>query len=260
MRIVSWNVNGIRAAIRKGIERYVDCLEGDIWMLQEVRALPEQLPKDWTLKEGFASAWHPAKKKGYAGVATWAQEPMRVISRGMGRGEDPEDSEGRVLVTQHKGVRCINTYAPSGAAKVERQSYKERWMDEWLDWLRPALADNGPVVVAGDFNVAHQEIDIWNPRGNQHLSGFLPHERDWFTALLATGWHDLCRLHFGAVQGPYSWWSNRGRARLDDKGWRIDYILGNDAARQAFRQARIVRSGGLEISDHAPIVVDFDIG
>ena len=132
-------------------------------------------------------------------------------------------------------------------------------MENWAEWLKPQFASEDPVIVAGDLNIAHEEIDIWNARGNMMSSGFLPHERAWFSHLLASGWHDLCREHWGPVQGPYSWWSNRGRAREDNKGWRIDYILGNNAAKALFKDARIVRAGGLEVSDHAPVVVDFDM-
>ncbi len=257
MRIVSWNLNGIRAAIRKGLDDFINTLDADIWMFQEVRALPEQLPADWRPPDEFQLAWHPAEKKGYSGVSTWSKTEMEVIGRGMGRGDDPEDLEGRVLITDHQGIRCINTYLPSGSAKEERQQYKERWMEDWLEWLSPNLSIDTPVIVAGDLNVAHQEIDIWNATSNHMTSGFLPQERQWFDRLLETGWHDLCREDWGPIQGPYSWWSNRGRAREEDKGWRIDYILGNDAARSCFQGAKIVRAGGLQVSDHAPVVADF---
>ena len=257
MRIVSWNLNGIRAAIRKGLDDFVETLDADIWMFQEVRALPEQLPENWSSPEGFDLAWHPAVKKGYSGVSTWSKIDMDVIAKGMGIGEDPDDLEGRVLVTDHPGIRCINTYLPSGSAREDRQRYKERWMENWLEWLSPNLLQDSPVIVAGDLNVAHQEIDIWNAKSNRMTSGFLPQEREWFSRLLESGWYDLCRLDWGPTQGPYSWWSNRGRAREEDKGWRIDYILGNEAARSCFRGAKIVRAGGLQVSDHAPVVADF---
>ncbi|HJM66565.1 MAG TPA: exodeoxyribonuclease III [Candidatus Thalassarchaeaceae archaeon] len=259
MRIVSWNLNGIRAAIRKGLDEFIDLLDADIWMFQEVRAFPEQLPKDWKSPEGFDLAWHPAEKKGYSGVSTWSKIGMNVIGTGMGRGDDPMDLEGRILTTEHSGIRCINTYLPSGSARNDRQVFKERWMEDWLDWLSPNLSTDTPVIVVGDLNIAHQEIDIWNARSNQMTSGFLPQEREWFNRLLGTGWHDLCRQDWGDTQGPYSWWSNRGRAREEDKGWRIDYILGNDAARESFQNAKIVRAGGLQVSDHAPVVADFKL-
>jgi|TARA_B100001996_G_scaffold370842_1_gene345558 exodeoxyribonuclease-3 len=259
MRIVSWNLNGIRAAIRKGLDLFLHELDADIWLFQEVRALPEQLPKDWAPPSDMQVEWHPAEKKGYSGVATWGRGVFTTIGKGMGRGDDPGDLEGRILVTQHNGIKCINTYLPSGSSKIERQLYKEKWMDNWAEWLESELVSEEPVIVAGDLNIAHEEIDIWNARGNMMSSGFLPQEREWFSSLLGNGWHDLCREHWGPVQGPYSWWSNRGRAREDNKGWRIDYILGNDAAKARFKDARIVRAGGLQVSDHAPVVVDFDI-
>ena len=128
MRIVTWNVNGIRAAIRKGIDRFFEEIDADVWMLQEVRCLPEQLPKDWTLPEGYEWIMHPAQKKGYSGVATISRIGMKEVSRGMDGQLDPNDSEGRILVTEHEGMTLVNTYLPSGSAKIERQFYKEGWM------------------------------------------------------------------------------------------------------------------------------------
>ena len=259
MRVVTWNVNGIRAAIRKGFDDFVGQIDADIWMLQEIRALPEQLPKQWEPPADMNVIWHPAERKGYSGVATWSRRLMEETTRGMGIGQDPSDYEGRLLVTEHGELICINTYLPSGSSKEERQTYKERWMADWLSWLKPYLREQRPVIVAGDLNIAHEEIDIWDAYSNQTNSGFLPQERAWFSQLLDSGCYDLCRLHWGDIQGPYSWWSNRGRARVDNKGWRIDYILGNYSAKIAFRSAEIIREGGLVVSDHAPVVAEFEL-
>ncbi|MEO2243082.1 MAG: exodeoxyribonuclease III, partial [Candidatus Poseidoniia archaeon] len=116
-----------------------------------------------------------------------------------------------------------------------------------------------PAILVGDLNIAHTEEDIWNPTGNRHTSGFLAHEREWFSRFLESGWHDLHRLHFGSRKGPYTWWSNRGQARALDRGWRIDYVLANDAALAAFEGAEVLREGGLVVSDHAPLIVDFNL-
>ena len=131
MRIVTWNVNGIRAAIRKGIDDYFNSINADIWMLQEVRALPEQLPKEWNWPEGFSVHLHPAEKKGYSGVATLSKPTMKILEIGKGGKKDPNDLEGRVIVSKHDELICINTYLPSGSNKVERQEFKEDWMKEW---------------------------------------------------------------------------------------------------------------------------------
>jgi len=256
MRIVTWNVNGIRAAIRKGIDRFFEKIDANVWMLQEVRCLEEQLPKDWSIPSGYEMILHPAEKKGYSGVATISNTEMIEEGRGMKGTIDPNDSEGRVLVTKHDDVLLVNTYLPSGSSKEERQQYKETWMSQWRDFIRPLLQSDYTVIVAGDLNIAHTENDIWNPKGNAKTSGFLPHEREWFSDLLGDGWYDLFREHVGPDEKIYSWWSNRGQARAKDRGWRIDYLLGNEAARDRMKSVEIDRQGGLEVSDHAPVILD----
>ena len=258
MRLVSWNVNGIRAAIRKGIDDYFTSLDADVWMLQEVRALPEQLPKNWDWPTGYDIHLHPAGKKGYSGVATLSRIPMKVVDTGKPSTIDSSDSEGRILHTKHDEITCINTYLPSGSSGAERQQFKEIWMDEWRDFLRPHLESDKPVIVCGDLNVAHTEDDIWNPKGNAKMSGFLPQERQWFSDLLGDGWHDVFREQHGSGVKTYSWWSNRGQARAKDRGWRIDYFLLNEAANKLVKEIRIERQGGLEISDHAPVILDIN--
>lgn len=259
MRLVSWNVNGLRAAIRKGIEGFIDEFQADVTMLQETRTLEEQLPKDWSWPAGWNVTLHPAQKKGYSGVLTATLTPHEVLHVGHGGSTDPNDSEGRLLVTEVGGVVCINTYLPSGSNKVERQMFKEAWMEEWRQFIRPYLDDSRPVVVCGDLNIAHTEDDIWNPKGNMKNSGFLPHERAWFSDLLNEGWTDAFRHATGGGVKAYSWWSNRGQARAKDRGWRIDYFLLNSAAKEAMTACTIVRRGGLEVSDHAPLVLDLKL-
>ena len=256
MRIVTWNVNGIRAAIRKGLDKFFDKIEADVWMLQEVRCLQEQLPKDWSVPEGYEMILHPAQKKGYSGVATLSKGEMKEQGRGMQGQLDPDDSEGRVLVTKHDDLILVNTYLPSGSSKEERQRYKETWMAQWRDFIHPLLKSEHTVIVAGDLNIAHTENDIWNPKGNMKSSGFLPHDREWFSDLLGEGWHDLFREHVGPDEKIFSWWSNRGQARAKDRGWRIDYLLGNQAAFERLKSVTIDRQGGLEVSDHAPVILD----
>ncbi len=256
MRIVTWNVNGIRAAIRKGFDKFVEKIDADVWMLQEVRCLPEQIPANWSIPKGCEMLLHPAQKKGYSGVATISKIGMTEVGRGMEGALDPNDSEGRVLVTMHDDILLVNTYLPSGSSKEERQQYKETWMSQWRDFIHPLLESDKTVIVAGDLNIAHTENDIWNPKGNAKSSGFLPHEREWFSDLLNDGWHDLFREHVGPDAKIFSWWSNRGQARAKDRGWRIDYLLGNKAARDRLISVEIDRQGGLEVSDHAPVILD----
>ena len=259
MRFVSWNVNGIRAAIRKGIDEYFDTMDADVIMLQEVRALPEQLPKGWAWPDAYEIHMHCAQKKGYSGVATLSKMEIKTHKTGMNGSVDSGDSEGRILVTEHEGFTCINTYLPSGSNKQERQDFKEAWMDEWKTFLTPYLERETPVIVCGDLNIAHTEDDIWNPKGNAKSSGFLPQEREWFSQLLADGWHDVFRNHVGEGEKIYSWWSNRGQARALDRGWRIDYFLLNEAANKCVRNVKIIRQGGIDVSDHAPVVLDLEL-
>jgi exodeoxyribonuclease-3 len=183
---------------------------------------------------------------------------MEISQVGKAGQQDPNDSEGRVIVSTHGDFTCINTYLPSGSNKVERQQFKEAWMEEWRQFIKPYLKMKTPVIVCGDLNIAHTEDDIWNPKGNAKQSGFLPHEREWFSELLNDGWHDAFREYVGEGVKTYSWWSNRGQARVKDRGWRIDYFLLNPAAKKRVKSVSIKREGGLEISDHAPVILELE--
>ena len=256
MRFVSWNVNGLRAAIRKGIDEYFQDLAADVVMLQETRTLEEQLPKDWSWPASWTVSLHPAEKKGYSGVATATTLPHTVHAKGKGGELATEDREGRVLVCEVGEVVCINTYLPSGSNKDERQRFKEDWMEEWRRFIRPYLDDERPVVVCGDLNIAHQEIDLKNWRGNQKNSGFLPAERKWMTELFEFGeFRDVFRNLYPDLE-MYTWWSNRGRAWEKNVGWRIDYqiatprLAGSATDGSVFREERF--------SDHCPLIIDYD--
>ena len=252
MRILTWNVNGLRAAIRKGFADHLTRLKPDVVLLQEVRALPEQLPVGWDSPKGWEVIWHPAEKKGYAGTAVWSRFPMEEVGRGILK----RDPEGRVLRVRIEGIQLISVYLPSGSSGEERQKRKETWMKSMLPWTKKLVGLDEPVVMGGDFNIAHTEKDIFYAKGNEKNSGFLPHERRWMGRLLKSGWSDYVREHYGDIQGSYSWWSNRGRARELDRGWRIDYLLGNESAAARFRFANVDREGGLTISDHAPVIIE----
>ena len=252
MRITTWNVNGLRAALKKGLHEHVRALKPDVLMLQEIRATPAQLPAEERRPEGWSCVWHPAERLGYSGVATWTRDEQWVVGVGM----DAVDPEGRILRTRTRKLQLVNVYLPSGSRSDEAQQRKERWMERFASWAAALAVTDEPVVLAGDLNIAHTRADIHNPTGNKKNSGFLPHEREWFGELLASGWTDLLRAHVGEVQGPYSWWSNRGRARELDRGWRIDYVLGNAAVAKRLKGASIHRPGGLEVSDHAPVTIE----
>lgn len=253
MRITTWNVNGIRAAIRKGLSEYLKEIAPDVLLLQEVRALPEQLPEEWRAPEGWHVFWHPAEKKGYSGTAIWSRQPFAVENTGLTHA-DP-DVEGRVVTVRVGELRVSSVYLPSGSSSGDRQAVKDQWLVNFREWTN-LQREKGPMIFGGDLNIAHTESDIFYAKSNQKTSGFLPHEREWFTDLIKSGWHDLGREYFGDVQGPYSWWSNRGRARELDRGWRIDYLMANAVVRDRLESVEIHREAGITCSDHAPVTVN----
>ncbi|MEM7624041.1 MAG: exodeoxyribonuclease III [Planctomycetota bacterium] len=260
MRITTWNVNGLRAAIRKGMADRLNVIQPDVLLLQEIRVQPEQLPAEWAAPEGWHVTWHPAEKPGYAGTAVWTRRPHTVVSRGLTDGTSADgDHEGRVLRVKVDGVQVVSVYLPSGSSSPARQEIKEAWMGEFMPWATKLKRARTPTVLGGDLNIAHTERDIFYAKSNQNQSGFLPHEREWFSELLGVGWRDVVREHAGDVDGPYSWWSNRGQARKLDRGWRIDYLLANPASAKIFRAATTHRDAGLACSDHAPVSVDLDV-
>ncbi len=252
-RMTSWNVNGLRAAMKKGMEPHLARLNPDVLLLQEIRCTPEQMPEGWAPPADWTVHWHSAQKLGWSGVATWSKLPLERIGVGM----DEPDPDGRILRVRTGPVQIVNVYLPSGAAGPERQAAKEEWMNRFLPWAAALAKSETPVVLCGDLNIAPTELDVSNPARASRISGFFPHEREWFAKLLGTGWTDCVRKHFGERQGPYSWWSNFGRARELDRGWRIDHVLANAAAAPALRSVSIDREAGLCCSDHAPITAEF---
>ncbi len=254
MRICSWNVNGLRAAVRKGYCEFIEIINPDIILLQEIRVTPDQLTEDIRSPNGWFVHWNPAERKGYSGTAIWSKYPIETTTTGL----NGEDIEGRLIHAIINGLHIIDVYLPSGSSGDERQQQKELWMASFFPWSTAFTIMNEPVVIGGDLNIAHTEKDIFYAKGNQNNSGFLPQEREWFGELLNSGWHDFMREQYGDIDGPYSWWSNRGKARELDRGWRIDYLLGNRACSKRFKSAQTHREGGMTISDHAPITIDLE--
>ncbi|GAB4383173.1 MAG: exodeoxyribonuclease III [Phycisphaerales bacterium] len=258
MRITTWNINGFRSAVRKGLLAQIECVNPDVLLLQEIRTRPDQLAPHLAAPSGWCVHWHPAERPGYSGVAVWSRRGLRV--EGVGLHDDGTDHEGRLLVARIGPIRVASVYLPSGSSGEHRQAEKDRWLEAFLPWSRRLARSNVPTILGGDFNIAHTERDIFHWKSNRNTSGFLPHERAWMSELLDQGWCDFVREQAGDVDGPYSWWSNRGRARELDRGWRIDYVLGNRAAARIAGRAWIDRQAGLAISDHAPVSVDLDVG
>ncbi len=256
MRIATWNINGIRAAIKKGWDEHIARVDPSVLLLQEVRALPEQIPTDWRDPEDWNTLWHPAEKRGYAGTGILAKDTIKEESRGAG---EDEDLEGRVVVARVGPVRVASIYLPSGSSGEHRQEIKDRWLGFFHTWADTLRKSRVPTILGGDFNIAHTERDIFHAKSNQKTSGFLPHEREWMGSFIDMGWHDIVREEFGDIDGPYSWWSNRGRARELDRGWRIDYLFLNPAARKVLKGCHIDRESGLGVSDHAMVICDLDV-
>lgn len=248
MRLVSWNVNGIRAAIRNGFWEWLVADSPDILCLQETRITHTQLTPELRKPPGYHAYWHHADRKGYSGVATFCRsEPLSVRQ---GFGQLSFDAEGRVLITQHQGFTLVNAYFPSGRRGHERVEFKIKFYDALLAFCGGLRAEGQHLVICGDFNTAHQSIDLARPQQNARTSGFLPEERVALDRWLADGYVDVFRQHHAdAVE--YTWWTYRFNARARNIGWRIDYFLLAEELTARAEDARIL--GDVLGSDHCPI-------
>ena len=247
-------LNGIRAAEKRGFSRWLKRKQPDFLCLQELRAQPEQVDDALRQPAGYCSRWLNAEKKGYSVVSLCTRFAPDRYSPGTGL--DWSDREGRALRADFEELSLISLYLPSGSSSEERQARKFEFMDHLFEWTAELLAEDRPIAICGDLNIAHDELDIHNPTGNKKNSGFLPEEREWFTRLLDQGWVDCLRERHPDEPGLYSWWSNRGRARELDRGWRIDYVLASPGLAGAVKDAWIEKRAGL--SDHAPVWVEFE--
>lgn len=252
MRIISYNVNGIRAAIKKGFIDWLKTDPADIICLQETKATSADI--DTTLLEnlGFEHHWFSAEKKGYSGVAIFTKiKPTKVK---IGSGHPLSDAEGRVIEMQFGNIKLINAYFPSGTSGDTRQEYKYQWLNEFETYLEGIKKTNPKIIVCGDYNIAHNEIDIHDPKGNKKSSGFLPEEREWMTKFFNAGWIDTFR-YLNKEPHHYTWWSQRfPSVRLNNKGWRIDYFAVTEALKKQLLAAAIYPD--IKHSDHCPIYID----
>ncbi|MBS2965540.1 exodeoxyribonuclease III [Actinocrinis puniceicyclus] len=258
------NVNGIRAAARKGFDSWLAQTTADVVCLQEVRAEPHEIPAELREVQGWHPLFAPSSAKGRSGVAIYSR--VEPIESRIGFASTEFDTSGRYAEIDLPTVTVASLYLPSGEAETERQVEKERFMAEFLEYLKAAKsraeAHGRELVVCGDWNIAHREVDIKNWRTNQKASGFLPHERAWLTRVFdEAGYVDVVRQLYPQGPGPYSWWSYRGRAFDNDAGWRIDYQIATPGLAKLAVSGKIERAveHAARWSDHAPVTITYDV-
>ncbi len=245
MKLISWNVNGLRAVIGKGFWDFFDKSDADFFALQEIKLSEGQLEKE---KQGYHVYWNYAEKKGYSGTAVFAKEEPLSVSYGIGIEE--HDHEGRVITLEYDRFFFVTCYTPNSQDELKRLDYRMRWEDSFRNYLLKLKEKKG-VIICGDLNVAHQEIDLKNPKSNRHNAGFTDEERGKMTELLNSGFTDSFRYLYPDQKDIYSWWSYRFHAREKNAGWRIDYFLISDDLIPALQDSKILTD--VEGSDHCPV-------
>ncbi|WP_282787575.1 exodeoxyribonuclease III [Flavobacterium croceum] len=251
MKIISYNVNGIRAAITKGFLDWLQVANPDIICLQEIKATEDQIPKLEIEAAGYAYQYYfPAQKKGYSGVAILCKsEPKNVV---FGTGIDYMDFEGRNIRVDFEGLSVMSLYLPSGT-NIDRLDHKFKYMDDFFDYINDLKNSIPKLVICGDYNICHEAIDIHDPIRNAKVSGFLPEERAWLDKFIKNGMVDTFR-HLNKEPHHYSWWSYRANARANNKGWRIDYCMATQTLQSNIKRALILPEA--KHSDHCPILVE----
>ncbi|MDD4877286.1 MAG: exodeoxyribonuclease III [Dehalococcoidales bacterium] len=250
IKIICWNVNGIRAVARKGFLEWIGKESPDILCLQETKASPEQLTHDLLEPPGYLAYWNYPERKGYSGVATLTKEKPFDVQNSFGA--PAFDTEGRVIITKHPGFTICNVYFPNGKQSAERLKYKLDFYEAFLNFLEPLRLKGEKLIICGDVNTAHKEIDLARPKENEKISGFLPIERAWLDKLVANGYIDAFR-HFNKEPGQYTWWDMKSRARERNVGWRIDYFFITENLLSQMDKAFIMRE--VTGSDHCPIAL-----
>lgn len=248
MKLVSWNVNGIRACVQKGFLDAFKEMDADIFCLQETKMQAGQLELDL---EGYYQYWNYAVKKGYSGTAVFTRQKPLSVSNGIGIEE--HDQEGRVITCEFEDFYFVTVYTPNSQDGLKRLDYRMRWEDDFRGYLKK-LEETKPVIVTGDMNVAHKEIDLKNPKSNRRNAGFTDEERGKFTELLGVGFIDTFRYFYPDQEGIYSWWSYRFKAREKNAGWRIDYFCVSEALADRLEDAKILTD--IYGSDHCPIMLE----
>ena len=257
MKIVSVNVNGIRAAQRKGFFQWIEREDPDIVCIQETKAQEHQLHPEEFYPEKYHCYYFDAQKKGYSGVAIFSKEKPKKVICGLGDGWEDMDAEGRYIQADFDSFSVISLYLPSGSSSEERQQIKFGFLDRFVAHLKSLRRKRREFVICGDWNIAHKKIDIKNWRGNQKNSGFLPEERAWMDQLFGSlGYVDGFRV-VNQEEDQYTWWSNRGQAWAKNVGWRIDYQVITPGLKDKVKSTSIYKDE--RFSDHAPLIVDYSI-
>ncbi|MCI5502620.1 MAG: exodeoxyribonuclease III [Eubacterium sp.] len=252
MKLISWNVNGLRACVKKGFEEFFKEADADIFCVQETKLQEGQI--DFA-PEGYHCYWNYAEKKGYSGTAVFAKEQPLNVTYGIGIEE--HDHEGRVITLEYDSFYFVTVYTPNSQTELARLDYRMKWEDDFRDYLKK-LDEQKPVIMTGDLNVAHEEIDLKNPKTNKKNAGFTQEERDKFTELLNAGFVDSFRYFYPDLAGAYSWWSYRFKAREKDAGWRIDYFVISERWAEKMEDAKIYKT--VMGSDHCPVGLEIQIG
>ncbi len=251
MKLISWNVNGIRACLEKGFTNFFKEIDADIFCIQETKCQPEQVKLEF---EGYKSYWNSAEKKGYSGTAIFTKkEPINVT---YGIGIEEHDKEGRVITLEFEKFYMVTIYTPNSKRELERLEYRQIWEDEIRKYLLK-LNETKPVIMCGDLNVAHKEIDLKNPKTNKRSAGFTDEERNKMTKLLEAGFTDTFRHLYPDKEEIYSWWSYMRKAREKNVGWRIDYFITSKQIENKIKEAKI----HTEVlgSDHCPVELDIEL-
>lgn len=250
-KLISWNVNGLRACVKKGFLDFFNDVNADIFCVQETKLQEGQIDLDLP---GYYDYWNYAEKKGYSGTAVFTKEEPISVKRGIGIGE--HDTEGRVLTLEFNEFYLVNVYTPNSKQGLERLDYRMVWEDVFRNYLKD-LEKSKPVILCGDLNVAHKEIDLKNPKTNRKNAGFTDEEREKMTELLGSGFIDTFRYFYPDTEGIYSWWSYRFNARANNAGWRIDYFLASECLKSKLDDAKIYTT--IEGSDHCPVELTINI-
>jgi exodeoxyribonuclease-3 len=253
MRIISYNVNGLRSAMTKGFVEWLATDPADVICLQEIKAHKENVDYAKIEALGYETFWYPAEKKGYSGVAIFTKRKPELVQ--LGNGLMQSDAEGRVIRADFGDVTLVNAYFPSGSSGEIRQEYKFQWLNEFFDYIYELKKTRPNLIITGDYNICHQPIDIHNPISNKDSSGFLPEERAWMDKWFESGFVDTFR-YFNPHPHQYSWWSFRANSRANNKGWRIDYISVSKSLEQKLKDAAIYPD--VKHSDHCPVYAEIE--